>query len=623
MLACWFAGMGASLQACSSEPDGGSSSTPSGTQAGAGGVNPGAAGSVAGGSGGTGTGGVAGVQTISPGSGTGGAGTTGAQGGSGGTAVGGSGEAGAGAGGQSGGPSAECGGERAQGHFQLEDLDRGLVAVRAGAGNYVGWRMLGYEYDAAQPDALAYNVYRDGTKVATVTDSTNYEDGGAGADALYTVSAVLGGKECAQSAAVKPWAAQYLTIPLEPPPAGMAGSESYSYTSGTTRTTNGSVNDASPGDVDGDGRYELIVKWDPSNSQDNSKPGHTGPVFIDAYTLDGARLWRMNLGRNVRAGAHYTQFVVYDFDGDGRAEVALRTAPGTRDATGAYLSKGPAANDDDEADYRNGDGYVLTGPEYLTVFEGATGAELATVPFEVARGTVSSWGDDYGNRVDRFLASAGFVSDEGGDGTGSGRPATLMARGYYTRATVTAWSFRDGELERLWTADSGKAGSGALAGQGAHSMSVADVDGDDAQEIVYGAAMIQSDGSFGCATGLGHGDALHVGDLIPARAGLEVFMPHEDTTKRMWDVRDAASCAIIQQSSATGADNGRGIAADIVASNPARRSGRRPMRICAAPRPGPRSEPNPARPTSWSTGTATSCASSRTAPRSTRAACAC
>ncbi|HMI89815.1 MAG TPA: rhamnogalacturonan lyase, partial [Polyangiales bacterium] len=226
---------------------------------GGGGASPGAAGSLAGPGGSTsaGIGGMAGVQPMNPaGAGAAGAAGQGGQGGSAGTATGGSGaEAGAGAGGESGGPSAECGGERAQGHFQLEDLDRGLVAVRTGDGNYVGWRMLGYEYDAERPEAVAYNVYRDGTKVATVTDSTNYEDRGAGADAKYTVSAVLGGGECAQSAAVEPWAAQYLTIPLEPPPAGSANGSSYSYTSGTTRTTNGSANDASPGDVDGDGRY--------------------------------------------------------------------------------------------------------------------------------------------------------------------------------------------------------------------------------------------------------------------------------------------------------------------------------------------------------------------------------
>jgi hypothetical protein len=143
-----------------------------------------------------------------------------------------------------------------------------------------------------------------------------------------------------------------------------------------------------------------------------------------------------------------------------------------------------------------------------------------------------------------------------------------MGRGYYTRATVSAWTWRDGELTRIWTADSNNPGSAALAGQGAHSMVVADVDADDAQEIVYGAAMIQSDGSFGCATGLGHGDALHVTDLVPSRPGLEVFMPHEDTSKPWWDVRDARTCEILQQASGSGEDNGRGVAADVLASNP-------------------------------------------------------
>src|SRR3954463_31672 len=162
---------------------------------------------------------------------------------------------------------------------------------------------------------------------------------------------------------------------------------------------------ASAGDADGAGRYEIILKWDPSNSKDNSQAGCTGNVFIDAYTLTGTRLWRIDLGPNIRAGAHYTQFIVYDFDGDGKAEMAVKTAPGTKDGTGKFLSLGPAANDDDSKAYRQSDGYVLSGPEYLTVFSGLTGAELATVDFDQARGTVSSWGDSYGNRVDRFLAT--------------------------------------------------------------------------------------------------------------------------------------------------------------------------------------------------------------------------
>jgi len=272
-------------------------------------------------------------------------------------------------------------------------------------------------------------------------------------------------------------------------------------------------------------------------------------------------------GQNVRAGAHYTQFLVYDLDGDGRAEVAMRTAPGTRDATGEYLREGPAATDNDSMDYRNSSGYVLSGPEYLTVFDGATGVELATENFEIARGKAGDWGDDYGNRVDRFLASVGYVSDTGNDGKGSGRPSLLMARGYYTRATVTAWNYREGKLERIWTADSKSQGSAALAGQGAHSMVVADVDGDDAQEIVYGAAMIQSNGSFGCSTGWGHGDALHVSDFVPSRPGLEVFMPHEDKSQQSWDIRDAKTCEVLHSSGVTGSDNGRGVAADVSAGN--------------------------------------------------------
>jgi rhamnogalacturonan endolyase len=450
----------------------------------------------------------------------------------------------------------------------MEALDRGLIAVRSENANYVTWRMLGYEYtsDAAR---VAYKLYRDGTLLATVTDSTNYLDATGTASAKYAVSLVVDGQECTKSPDATVWQQNYVSIPLEPPPAGTSpNGETYSYNTGTVRQSSGSVNDGSPGDLDGDGSYELVVIWEPSNAQDNSKGGFTGPVYVDAYKLTGERLWRMNLGPNVRAGAHYTQFLVYDLDGDGKAEVAFRTAPGTKDASGTYLSRGPAANDDDSQDYRNDDGYVLSGPEYLTVFNGLTGAELSTVNFETARGSVDAWGDDYGNRVDRFLASVGFVSDGGGSGKGSGRPALLMARGYYTRATVNAWTWRDGSLQRIWTADSNTAGSSALVGQGAHSMAVADVDQDGAQELIYGAAMIQSDGSYGCSSGLNHGDALHVADLVPSRPGLEVFMPHEDKAKPWWDVRQAEDCKIIHQSTETGQDNGRGVAADISASSP-------------------------------------------------------
>ncbi|MGC4000716.1 MAG: cellulose binding domain-containing protein [Anaeromyxobacter sp.] len=447
------------------------------------------------------------------------------------------------------------------GHYQMENVDRGVVAVKLSSGVYVGWRMFGYEYDAANPANVAYNVYRDGAKIAQVTNSTNYTDAAGSSSSVYTVRAVIAGVEQAASPSANVWAQNYLRVPLQVP----AGATTDRTASGQTDAAyTYTASDASPGDLNGDGKYDLVLKWDPTNSKDNSQSGFTGNVYLDGYTLSGTRLFRIDLGKNIRAGAHYTQFVVYDFDGDGKSEIAVKTAPGTKDGTGKYLSRGPAASDDDSADYRNASGYVLSGPEYLTVFSGQNGAELATGNFEVGRGTVSSWGDSYGNRVDRFLASAAFVSDAGGQ-TASGKPAILMARGYYTRATISAYTYRNGTLSKIWTADSN--GSTAYAGQGAHSMVVADVDNDGAQEIIYGASTVDSNGTRKCSTGFGHGDALHVSDFVPSRAGLEVFMPHEDGTQPTWDFHDANTCTVLQKGAVTGADTGRGVAADISAAN--------------------------------------------------------
>jgi len=286
----------------------------------------------------------------------------------------------------------------------------------------------------------------------------------------------------------------------------------------------------------------------------------TDDVYLDGLELDGTRKWRINLGPNIRAGAHYTQFIVYDLDDDGKAELTVKTAPGTRDGSGNFLSLGPAANDDDEATYRNSDGYVLSGPEYLTVFSGETGAELATVDFDVARGNVSAWGDDYGNRVDRFLATAAHLDD-------TGIASVVMARGYYTRTTLTAWNFRDGELSQLWKFDSDVEGE-SWTGQGAHSLSVANVDDDPGQEIIYGAMTVDDDGTGLCSTGLNHGDALHVTDLVPSRPGLEVYMPHEYEDRPTFSLRDAATCELIHQGPNSSDDVGRGVAADVTASNP-------------------------------------------------------
>jgi rhamnogalacturonan endolyase len=434
-------------------------------------------------------------------------------------------------------------GDLAQGHFQMERLSRGVVAVKVDGGVYVGWRMFGYEYDLETPGSVAYNLYRDGKRLATVTDSTNYLDPAGKPSSAYSVRAVIAGVEGADSGNVTVWSENYLRIPLDIPPAGStpASSKCDSLSEGYTYD----ANDGSVGDLDGDGEYEIVLKWLPSNAKEMGQSGCTGNVYLDAYKLGGKKLWRIDLGVNIRAGAQYTQFLVYDLDGDGKAEVACKTAPGTRDGGGAFLRKGPAATDDDNADYRSlagATGYVLAGPEYLTVFAGTSGAELATVDYDVPRGDPAAWGDDSGDRVDVHLASVGFVSDLGRGQLASGRPSLLVGRGGLDRTTLTAWSWREGQLAEIWRADSNA--DTAYAGQATHTMMVADVDGDGAQEIVFGSSTIDSDGTRKCSTGLGHGDALHVGDLVLARSGLEVFVTHDVPTGPPFDVHDANTCEV-------------------------------------------------------------------------------
>lgn len=431
----------------------------------------------------------------------------------------------------------------ADGFYRLERLNRGVVAVSVDGGVYVGWRMYGYEYSADAPESVSYNLYRDGVLLANVTDSTNYFDPDGTASSSYSVAPVFPAGEGAISEPVTALSENYVRVPLESPSANAHH-----------------AGDGSAADLDGDGDLELVLKWEANNAQDNANAGVTDNVYLDGLELDGTRKWRIDLGPNIRAGAHYTQFIVYDLDGDGKAELTVKTAPGTRDGTGEFLRLGPAANDDDGAIYRNSEGYVLSGPEYLTVFSGDTGEELATVDFDVGRGTVSAWGDNYGNRVDRFLATAAHLDD-------TGLASVVMARGYYTRTTLTAWNFRNGQLSQLWKFDSNQAGE-SWTGQGAHSLSVANADDDLGQEIIYGAMTIDHDGTGLCNTGLNHGDALHVTDLIPSRPGLEVFMPHEYDDRPTFSLRDAGTCEVIHRGPNTDTDVGRGVAADVTPANP-------------------------------------------------------
>ncbi len=425
---------------------------------------------------------------------------------------------------------------------KMENLSRGLIAIKTNSGVYLSWRLLGHE-----AFETVYDIYRDGTKITStpVADKTNYVDGSGTTASTYQIVSSLNGNAIDTSAVTSVWRNNVYRVDLDVPPAD--GAITYS------------PNDCSAADLNGDGTYEIIVKWHPSNAKDNAHSGATSNEILDAYTLDGTRLWRIDLGQNIRAGSHYTQFIVYDLDGDGKAEIACKTAPGTKDGTGNYIRFGPAATADHSAEYRNSSGRVLDGPEYLTLFNGETGAEMSTLAYNPARGNVGSWGDDYGNRVDRFLAGLAYLDGE--------NPSLIMARGYYTRTVVAAYDWDGTEFTTRWVFDSNKqvrdqAGN-PYAGQGNHQLSIADVDGDGKQEIIYGSMTIDDDGVGLYSTGLGHGDALHVSDMDPDRPGLEVFMVHEDT-KVPYGIsyRDAATGEVIWGFDAD-FDVGRGVAADI------------------------------------------------------------
>ncbi|MEZ2717872.1 rhamnogalacturonan lyase [Niallia circulans] len=417
----------------------------------------------------------------------------------------------------------------------MESLNRGLIAVKVKNGVYIGWRLFGTD-----PEEISFNLYRDGIKVnpVPITSGTNYLDESGVEASIYQVCSIVDGKEqpCSEKAEV--WETSFLTIPLNKPEGGITpDGVAYSY----------SANDASVGDVDGDGEYEIILKWDPSNSHDNAHKGYTGNVYLDAYKLNSTHLWRIDLGRNIRAGAHYTQFMVYDLDGDGKAEVACKTADGTRDGEGKVIG-------DIGADYRNKDGFILQGPEYLTIFDGMTGRELVTTDYDPPRGKGEDWGDDEGNRVDRFLACIAYLDGE--------RPSLVMCRGYYTRAVLAAYNWRDGELSKVWMFDSLAPGNEGYSGQGNHSVSVADVDDDGKDEIIYGSCVIDHDGTGLYKTGLGHGDAIHVGNFNPARPGLEIFQVHETPQAMGTEIHDAKTGEILWGIPST-EDVGRGMAADI------------------------------------------------------------
>ena len=521
---------------------------------------------------------------------------------------------------------------------QMEKLDRGVVVVpTSGITNFISWRLLGTD----NKEATTFDVLRNGELIAENLKVTNYDDLVFDAPNTYQIVTKVNGNVTETSQAIKPWEKLYLTLQLDRPEGGIHANWKYTddgktYTDMTNYEYHYTPNDISVGDVDGDGQYELFVKWDPSTSQDNSyNCGYTGNAYIDCYRLDGTKLWRIDLGKNIRAGAHYTQFMVYDFDGDGKAEMMCKTATGTKDGKGNYVNQ--AATDAtikshaNDKDYRNSNGHILSGPEYLTVFNGLTGEAIHTTWYLPGRagtgsklpngnssteggselGKVSSfpsgfWGDNYGGRSERFLAAVAYIN-------GADKPACgIFTRGYYTQAYAWAVSFDGTRLHTEWLhaspsktqsvvftpngttatqieidgdilirnglktapantgnvkdtdSNGGIAGSNTLYSNGNHNLSIADVDGDGKDEILWGAAALDDDGTMLYATGYGHGDAIHVGKMRPDDEDLYVFDVHEEklsSTHGSWDLHNARTGEVIYHGNLADKDNGRGMAA--------------------------------------------------------------
>lgn len=460
-----------------------------------------------------------------------------------------------------------------------EKLNRAPVAVKSSDGILVSWRSL-----TEDAQGTSFNVSRNGSVIAEgISNKTNYMDKDGKAGDEYSIETVADGQIVETSNATA-WNNMYTTISVPRPSAIKIGD-----TTGRYRP-----DDMSVGDVDGDGDYELILKWMPDNQRDNGTPkGYASPCILDCYEMDGTQLWRINLGTNIRSGNHYTQFLVYDFDGDGKAELICKTAPGSKDGQGKYVSEAATDSkiksvDNTKVCYATSGSYagnMTSGEEFLTVFNGETGSAMHTiwyspnramVDFPTAEGTYNSgWGDTNLNRGNRFNACVAYL-----DGLDN-LPSAIMQRGYYKSCYVWAVDWTGTELKTKWLHKSLKADSWSVVdangkvlsqgtgkscfGQGVHGISVGDVNGDGFDEVVIGAATVAHDGQCLCSTGMGHGDAIHLADLVPSRPGLEVMMPHEESPYG-FDVHDATTGEIIYSETGT-KDNGRGLAADFIPAN--------------------------------------------------------
>ena len=433
-------------------------------------------------------------------------------------------------------------------------LNRGLMAVKVSNGVLVSWR-----YRTTDKAAnIRFRLYRNNKLIGTnpITERTNFLDSSGSTNSTYRLEVLNAEGEVIETQETKPWGNQTKYITLQ------GGAPTDPTSAGATYTPN----DASFCDMDGDGEYDIILKWAPSNEKDAASSGVTSPAFYACYKQDGTRLWMLHTGHNMFNSAHTTHFIAWDMDGDGYGEFMVKTAPGAIDGQGNYVL---LPGDDPKANYKGGKGKQESGGEYLTVFDGMTGAELQTIRYHTAFADETSafWGDSQQNRSERYLAAIAWLDGE------NQNPSAIFARGYYNGCKIGAYDWDGENLTLRWlhrgtspTSGTVTYGNGTVKnltttvyGEGCHWICVGDVTGDGKQEIHYGSGGLKPDGTTLYRTGLGHGDAMHLSDFIPSRPGQELFMVHEEKPYGM-DLRDAKTGELLLHQTA-GGDTGRGIMA--------------------------------------------------------------
>lgn len=408
---------------------------------------------------------------------------------------------------------------------QMENLGRGLVAQKVNSGMYINWRITGQEWYGT-----SYNLYRDGVKLndIPIAGASNFTDPGGTTQSVYTVTAVKNKMESMHSKPAIVVADRYLNIPLR------------------ELNVNGyEPNDATMADLDGDGEMEIIVK----RVYGDWTADCLHYSYFEAYKLNGTFLWAINVGPNITDDVE-TNIAAFDFDGDGKAEVFMRTSEGTVFGDGMQIGD---TNADGKINYRQG-GYMIEGPEFLSLIDGETGKELDRVdyiPRTFGGKTVEQiWGDGYGHRASKYFFGAPYLDGK--------KPSLFIGRGIYTRTVMRTYDIVNKKLVFKWEFNTDE--NPAYFGQGFHNYSVADVDGDGCDEIVWGSMVVNNDGKGLYSTGLGHGDAHHVGDFDPYNKGLEIWTCHENTTGVT--LREAGSGKILIRR-ITGRDTGRSMAANV------------------------------------------------------------